>query len=1122
MSFDLPEPWSSQLHPRRGGAGVRPVVPDPRAREVVDGQMRELPVFIPGVLASVFTEPALAAAGRAWLDRDPAAPAEGAAVVALAGIHLDSDEHERHPWFADLWLSERGLLFAAEAVVAMFSMFVVDEGDAHPLRKIHRDGTETMGVRRRRVGEGGTWALFSDPHMLMLLRIRAALAAASAAVHAETVSALAPLRALGPHARCATSVLVPSRSEWVAADWAEALAEPDRYDDRIRFLRDKSDFYRASLLLNAIGTPDQAATALALPEALGAGWPGGYATLVDGLGPAAVPLLLRRLDELTPPMTERRKLIALLAVLPDDAAFGGLIDRAAQQDVRRALIEATGRFPERALRLLAVPAGKPVLSDLLAGRVRADPALAERVVAGLTGAPAARIRECLASVDTVVPAPPEALPPLLADPPWRRRRASPPVVLALPALDAPDGVVWRSGEREEWLSTPADLVGPGDWAGVAERLRRGETVDQRVAAEFFVNGPEETARSLLAEWKPVPTPGCGAWMRRIVARFEVDALPPLRHLARNDGVEGWVLMQPFTAADVAWRMQARPSDRSRHASLARAWLDRHPEFAARYLLPRAFGPDGPARRAAQITLVSMVSAGHTEAIRSVAAFHGPEAAAAVEALIVTEPTEILPGKLPAIPKWFDPALLPPVRLRRPAEPDDGPALVLPAGLLRELAMVFALHQPPTEPYPGVEIVQAACEPADLARFAWGVFDAWLAAGANGRQGWALDALGLVGDDEVVRRLTPLIMEWPGQSGHARAVTGTGILAAIGTDVALTHLQRIVERSRFNGLRAAAERQVAHVAETMGLTAEQLADRLVPDLGLDGDGSLTLDYGPRRFVVGFDEELKPFVVDGAGKRLKNLPKPGARDDAERATAAYQRFTALKKEVRALAADQIRRLERAMVTGRRWPEEEFRRYYAGHPLVRHLTRRLLWGRYDGSGALIGGFRVAEDGTLADVRDDVTTIAGDETIGVVHPVHLGAALPLWSEVFTDYQIVQPFAQLGRETAALTPAEAAGCKITRFRGRRVPTGAVLGLERRGWRRERPLDGGVQIQITVSPIDGLEVVLDLDPGIAAGAVDLFPEQTLGELGYRGRVAALGDLDPAVVSEVLRDLESLT
>ncbi|MEV0901966.1 DUF4132 domain-containing protein [Actinoplanes sp. NPDC049802] len=1134
MSFDLPEPWSSRLHPRRGGAGVRPVEPDPRAREVVDGQMRELPGFVAGVIASAFTDPSLAGPARAWCDRDPAAPAEGAAVVALAAIHLDSAEHERHPWFADLWLSERGVRFAAEAVVALFSMFVVAEGDEMLLRSIRRDGTETMGVRRRRVGEGGVWSLFSDPHMLMLLRARAALAAAPADVYAETVSALAALRTLGPHARCATSVLVPSRGDWVTADLAEALAEPDRHPARIQSLQDVGDFYRASLLLSAISTPEHVASVLTQPDVLLAGWPGGYETVVDGLGPAAVPLLLNWLDRLAARRVNcRKELIDLLAVLPDDGALAGLIDRAAQPDVRRVLTEATARFPERALRLLAVPTGNPVVSDLLAARVRADPTLAERVAAGLPTVPAGRIRQLLTETEATATAPPEALPPLLADPPWRRRRGNPPVVLALLAPETPTTMEWAPGERDEWLSAPFEVTGPaggavpaaglggsaaaagpGDWAATADRLRAGEEVGWRDAAEFFAAAPEEMARPLLAEWKPQPAPECASWMRRIVARFEADALLPLRHLAFRDSALADPLMLPFASTQVAWRMEVRPDYGERFIATARAWLERHSGFAARVLVPRALGPDGPARRSAQHTLVFMAGAGHAETIRSAAASYGAEAAAAVEALIVTEPAAILPAKLPSIPKWFDPAALPPVRLR-------GSGFVLPAASLRDLAMVFALHTP-LESYVGVDIVRRACDPADLARFAWAVFESWLAAGANGRQGWALDALGLVGDDEVVRRLTPLIMEWPGQSGHARAVTGAGVLAAIGTDVALLHLHRIAERCRFSGLRAAAARQLGHVAGKRGLTAEQLADRLVPDLGLDGDGSLTLDFGARQFVVGFDEQLQPFVTDAAGKRLKNLPKPAARDDAELATAASQRFTALKKEVRALAADQVRRLERAMVTGRRWTEEEFRRFFAEHPLVRHLARRLVWGRYDAAGALVGGFRTAEDGTFADVHDEMVKLSGDEAIGVVHPIHLGEALAPWSEIFADYRIVQPFPQLGRETAALTTAEAAAGRITRFRGRRVPTGAVLGLERRGWRRERPLDGGVSVQITVSPTAGPGFVLDLDPGIAAGAVDLFPEQTLGEVAHFGGTAVLRDLDPVLISEVLRDLQSVT
>ncbi|GIE82890.1 hypothetical protein Aph02nite_88400 [Actinoplanes philippinensis] len=453
------------------------------------------------------------------------------------------------------------------------------------------------------------------------------------------------------------------------------------------------------------------------------------------------------------------------------------------------------------------------------------------------------------------------------------------------------------------------------------------------------------------------------------------------------------------------------------------------------------------------------------------------------------------------------------------------ALVLPTKVLRELAMVFALHRP-LEPYAGLEVVREACEPVDLARFAWGVFEAWLAAGASGRQGWALEVLGAVGDDETVRRLTPLIMEWPGQSGHARAVTGLSVLTEIGTEVALVHLNRIAERSRYAGLRTAAQRQVGLVAGQLGLTAEQLADRLVPGFGLDDDGSLTLDYGARSFAVRFDEELRPCVVDGAGKPLKNLPKPGAKDDAERAAAAYQRFAVLKKDVRRVAADQIRRLERAMVTGRRWPEEEFRRFFAEHPLLRHPARRLLWGRFDTTsafdpkGGLVGAFRVAEDGTFADVHDEAVEIGTGEVVGVVHPVHLGETLPLWSEIFADYRILQPFPQVGRETAAFTEAEVAGGVLTRFQGRTVSSRALLGLESRGWRRGTMRDDRVQVSVTPALADGLE--LELNPGIVHGAVDIFPEQTLGPLRFSGGAARLDDLDPVVVSEVIRDLEQLT
>ncbi|WP_143220032.1 hypothetical protein [Actinomadura sp. CNU-125] len=80
---------------------------------------------------------------------------------------------------------------------------------------------------------------------------------------------------------------------------------------------------------------------------------------------------------------------------------------------------------------------------------------------------------------------------------------------------------------------------------------------------------------------------------------------------------------------------------------------------------------------------------------------------------------------------------------------------------------------------------------------------------------------------------------------------------------------------------AARALLEEAAGRAGVPPERLAERVVPRYGLDGDGSLAVDYGPRRFRAGFDERLEPFVADGSGRRLKALPGPA------RATTPHSR-------------------------------------------------------------------------------------------------------------------------------------------------------------------------------------------------------------------------------------------
>ncbi len=479
------------------------------------------------------------------------------------------------------------------------------------------------------------------------------------------------------------------------------------------------------------------------------------------------------------------------------------------------------------------------------------------------------------------------------------------------------------------------------------------------------------------------------------------------------------------------------------------------------------------------------------------------------------------GKLKAVP-WINAAVLPDLiigeeRLNSSHVP----------------TLVSALAASTLEaPHPLVADVRNHAQAASRDAFAWRVFEAWLTNGTPPKDKWAFLAVGQLGSDVSARKLAPLIRAWPGESQHQRAVLGLDVLGAIGSDVALMMLNGIAQKVKFKALQERAREKMDGIAAKRGMTAEQLADRLVPDLDLEDDGSKTLDFGPRSFRVGFDEALSPFVVDATGTRLKDLPKPNSKDDATLSAEAVETWKAMKKDVRALASIQITRLELAMGNARRWSGEEFRNFFVEHPLLTHLVRRLVWGVYAADGSVQQTFRVAEDRSYADQHDETISIAPDAVVGIVHRLQLADAdAAAWGKVFGDYELTQPYEQLAREVFALAPAERTGTALKRFENRVVETKKILGLLSRGWRKGTAQDAGCIFEVYKNIRPGLVAVLPFEMGLNAGGMEYVdPTQKLGIIDFaadepnwstRSNLFDLSTIDDVTLSEVIRDVESM-
>lgn len=372
---------------------------------------------------------------------------------------------------------------------------------------------------------------------------------------------------------------------------------------------------------------------------------------------------------------------------------------------------------------------------------------------------------------------------------------------------------------------------------------------------------------------------------------------------------------------------------------------------------------------------------------------------------------------------------------------------------------------------------------ELAVYVNELFEKWLAAGAESKKRWVLYAAAIHGGSNMVAKLERHIREWPKESRGAIACEAVKALSLSPLPQALLIVDGIARKFKFKQVRAAANDALLFAAAQLGITREELADRIVPNLGFDENLERLFDYGPRAFLITITPELEIEVyeakqeeadgqeaknkggADGAapaargmvrGKKLKNLPAPGAKDDAELAKTAYDEFKQLKKQMKATAASQTARLEMALSTAREWKVGAWKQLFVKNPVMHQFATRLIWGIYE-NGKLLQSFRYMEDGSFNTAEEEEYELPDNGRIGLVHPMELaGEEKEAWEQQLEDYEIVQPFEQLKRSVYTVTKEEEGEQKLMRFHGRTINdlslNSRLTGL---GWYRGSVQDGG-------------------------------------------------------------------
>ena len=339
------------------------------------------------------------------------------------------------------------------------------------------------------------------------------------------------------------------------------------------------------------------------------------------------------------------------------------------------------------------------------------------------------------------------------------------------------------------------------------------------------------------------------------------------------------------------------------------------------------------------------------------------------------------------------------------------------------------------------------------QFAYHLLQSFVDINSDTKFKYYLTIAGLLGSDGILNKMHSLFRKSVEDKRVIMAEYILGAIAMIGSNKALRIIE-VISRKYANKkpkLSLAAIEALDAAANELGITKDELADRIVPDFGFNGIyKEFTVENETYKAFVNSEFNLCYFNEDN--KMRKSLPKNTNKE-------IISEFKAIEKEIRDIVKSQSGRLEKYLTEGHKWTAEQWVTFFKGNPVMFVYAMKLLWAVFDEKENLKTVFYCSEDTTLYNVDDDEVEIEDGDRISILHPVDLNEEqLNAWKSKVYDLGLLTIFPIIDRPFFKKNEYELNGSISKAYFDEDIPKGADFvapHLTKRGWLKN-PSDGGM------------------------------------------------------------------
>ncbi|MEO1268168.1 MAG: DUF4132 domain-containing protein, partial [Myxococcota bacterium] len=255
--------------------------------------------------------------------------------------------------------------------------------------------------------------------------------------------------------------------------------------------------------------------------------------------------------------------------------------------------------------------------------------------------------------------------------------------------------------------------------------------------------------------------------------------------------------------------------------------------------------------------------------------------------------------------------------------------------------------------------------------------------------WPLYIQAIVGSPFQIRKLAQYLEGKSTQELEVEPWTELDIVALLKRErspEAMGWLNHLSQNSQRPKIARACRQALQEMADLQFTSIEELLRGDLPELYLNPDGERRFNYGPRTILAQLQPDLGLRLQEEGGRIYSSTPPIRKSDHPEQAEQARSELKQFIHHIKMCVNVQGELLESAMIHGRRWPMALWRERFLIHPIMKLLSRGLVFVAYSPGQPIVPFCLV--DRQFLTLEGEPARLGGDSTVGIVHPAQLSAA--------------------------------------------------------------------------------------------------------------------------------------